>query len=177
MRANKSAAQPGPNPCFSFELDEGNGNVRVLKQTLLNDPQRGSDPIYIELLYKSEQTKNQYGWFDNKTVKLRVDDNNSLNNWDADLSQSLPQVKIVQESEIYQLVLADADALLNSAYRDKANGLSEEKKTAFREVQRAWMKFRDLECVKSVYGEQSASCMIRLTLDRARQIAVAPPSK
>ncbi|WP_033059328.1 lysozyme inhibitor LprI family protein [Pseudomonas mandelii] len=177
MRGSKSAAQPGPTPCFSFELDEGNGNVSVLKQTLLNDPQRGNDPIYIELLYKSEQEKNQYGWFDNKTVKLRVDDNNGLNNWDADLPQSLPQVKIVQESDIYQLVLADADALLNSAYHDKANRLSDEKRTAFREVQRAWMKFRDLECVKSIYGEQSASCMIRLTLDRARQIAVAPPSK
>jgi uncharacterized protein YecT (DUF1311 family) len=75
------------------------------------------------------------------------------------------------------LVLADADALLNSAYHDKANRLSDEKKTSFREVQRAWMKLRDLECVKSIYGEQSASCLIRLTLDRARQIAVAPPLK
>jgi hypothetical protein len=44
MRASKSAAQPGPTPCFSFELDEGNGNVSVLKQTLLNDPQRGKRP-------------------------------------------------------------------------------------------------------------------------------------
>lgn len=177
MKANKSAAQPGPDPCFSFELDEGEGNVKVTKQTLLNDPQRSTDPIYIELIYRSGISKNQYGYYDNKTVKLRVNDNNSLNNWDAELLQSLPQVTISQDRGIYQLVLADADALLNSAYRDKTNRLSQEKREVFREVQRAWMKNRDLECNSAIFGEYSDTCLIRLTLDRARQIAVAPTSK
>lgn len=158
-------------------LDEGEGNVKVKKQTLLNDPQRSSDPIYIELIYKSGITKNQYGYYDNKTVKLWVNDNNSLNNWDADLLQSMPQVAITQDRGIYQLVLADADALLNSTYRDKASRLSQEKRYVFRDIQRAWMKNRDLECNSAIFGEYLDTCMIRLTLDRARQIAVAPTPK
>lgn len=177
MKAYKSAAQPGPDPCFSFLLDEGEGSVKATKQTLLNDPQRSSDPIYIELIYKSGITKNQHGYYDNKTVKLWVNDNNSLNNWDADLLQSMPQVAITQDRGIYQLVLADADALLNSAYRDKVSRLSQEKRGVLREIQRAWMKNRDLECNGAIFGEYLDICMICLTLDRARQIAVAPTPK
>jgi hypothetical protein len=177
MKASNSATQPGPNPCFRIQLDEGEGNVKVTSQTLLNDPQRASDPIYIELVYKSGATKNQYGYYDNKTVLLTVEDNNGLNNWDSDIPQSLPQVKIEKDRGIYQLVLADADALLNSAYRDKASRLSQDKRDVFREVQRAWMKNRDLECNSAIFGEYSESCLIRLTIDRARQIAVAPLAK
>ena len=177
MKAHKSTDQPGPDPCFSFMLDEGEGTVKVKKQTLLNDPQRSTDPIYIELIYNSGITKNQHGYYDNKTVKLWVNDNNGWNNWDDDLLQSMPQVATTQDRGIYQLVIADADALLNSAYRDKASRLSQEKRIIFRDIQRAWMKNRDLECNGAIFGEYLDTCLIRLTLDRARQIAVAPTPK
>ena len=64
-------------------------------------------------------------------------------------------------------------------HRERQRQLSDEAGTALRQAQRNWIAMRDAECKPygedqpySVFGEFSYDCMVRLTLDRARQLAV-----
>lgn len=50
----KSSDRPGPDPCFSIEISESKKQRAIVRQTLLNDPQRSTDPIYLEIVYRSE---------------------------------------------------------------------------------------------------------------------------
>ncbi len=69
------------------------------------------------------------------------------------------------------------DALLNQAYRDVMAELSPERKTELRNAQRAWIKYRDLNC--EFYADpdggtmaslQSNSCFMTMTASRAREL-------
>ncbi|MBL0951235.1 MAG: DUF1311 domain-containing protein, partial [Pseudomonas sp.] len=63
---------------------------------------------------------------------------------------ALPQ-NLMALGGISALVLGDADALLNAAYRERQRQLSDEAGTALRQAQRNWIAMRDAEC--KPYGE------------------------
>ena len=176
----KSSDRPGPDPCFSIEITESKKQRAIVRQTLLNDPQRSSDPIYLEIVYQSEVSEsdptNHYG----RSARLKVEEN-GFYNWNNETKQALADVVWpTLPSGTLDLVVTDADALLNLVYRERMERLDEKAQKELRETQRAWMKFRDAECLpeaksyKSVFGEWSNSCLIRATIERARQLAMAP---
>lgn len=176
----KSSDRPGPDPCFSIEITESKKQRAIVRQTLLNDPQRSSDPIYLEIVYQSEVSEsdptNHYG----RSARLKVEEN-GFYNWNNETKQALADVVWpTLPSGTLDLVVTDTDALLNLVYRERMERLDEKAQKELRETQRAWMKFRDAECLpeaksyKSVFGEWSNSCLIRATIERARQLAMAP---
>lgn len=176
----KSSDRPGPDPCFSIEITESKKQRAIVRQTLLNDPQRSSDPIYLEIVYQSEVSEsdptNHYG----RSARLKVEEN-GFYNWNNETKQALADVVWpTLPSGTLDLVVTDTDALLNLVYRERMERLDEKAQKELRETQRAWMKFRDAECLpeaksyKSVFGEWSSSCLIRATIERARQLAMAP---
>lgn len=176
----KSSDRPGPDPCFSIEITESKKQRAIVRQTLLNDPQRSSDPIYLEIVYQSEVSEsdptNHYG----RSARLKVEEN-GFYNWNNETKQALADVVWpTLPSGTLDLVVTDTDALLNLVYRECMERLDEKAQKELRETQRAWMKFRDAECLpeaksyKSVFGEWSSSCLIRATIERARQLAMAP---
>ena len=179
----KSSDRPGPDPCFSIEITESKKQRAIVRQTLLNDPQRSSDPIYLEIVYQSEVSEsdptNHYG----RSARLKVEEN-GFYNWNNETKQALADVVWpALPSGTLDLVVTDTDALLNLVYRERMERLDEKAQKELRETQRAWMKFRDAECLpeaksyKSVFGEWSNSCLIRATIERARQLAMAPDNK
>jgi hypothetical protein len=179
----KSSDRPGPDPCFSIEITESKKQRAIVRQTLLNDPQRSSDPIYLEIVYQSEVSEsdptNHYG----RSARLKVEEN-GFYNWNNETKQALADVVWpTLPSGTLDLVVTDADALLNLIYRERMERFDEKAQKELRETQRAWMKFRDAECLpeaksyKSVFGEWSNSCLIRATIERARQLAMAPDNK
>lgn len=179
----KSSDRPGPDPCFSIEITESKKQRAIVRQTLLNDPQRSSDPIYLEIVYQSEVSEsdptNHYG----RSARLKVEEN-GFYNWNNETKQALADVVWpTLPSGTLDLVVTDTDALLNLVYRERMERLDEKAQKELRETQRAWMKFRDAECLpeaksyKSVFGEWSNSCLIRATIERARQLAMAPDNK
>lgn len=176
----KSSDRPGPDPCFSIEITESKKQRAIVRQTLLNDPQRSSDPIYLEIVYQSEVSEsdptNHYG----RSARLKIEEN-GFYNWNNETKQALADVVWpTLPSGTLDLVVTDTDALLNLVYRERMERLDEKAQKELRETQRAWMKFRDAECLpepksyKSVFGEWSNSCLIRATIERARQLAMAP---
>lgn len=179
----KSSDRPGPDPCFSIEITESKKQRAIVRQTLLNDPQRSSDPIYLEIVYQSEVSEsdptNHYG----RSARLKIEEN-GFYNWNNETKQALADVVWpTLPSGTLDLVVTDTDALLNLVYRERMERLDEKAQKELRETQRAWMKFRDAECLpeaksyKSVFGEWSNSCLIRATIERARQLAMAPDNK
>ena len=149
----------------------------------MSDPQRSTDPIYLEIVYRSEVSNgdptNHYG----RSVSLKIEEN-GFYNWNNEAKQALADVAWPSSSNgALDVVLVDADALLNAVYRDRMTRLDDNAQKGLRETQRAWMKFRDTECqadsksYESVFGELSYNCLIRATIERARQIAMAPDKK
>jgi uncharacterized protein YecT (DUF1311 family) len=70
------------------------------------------------------------------------------------------------------------DQRLNKVYKTLGIDLSDERKTQLRDAQRAWIKFRDANCGfyrdpdgGSLAGLLAADCMMRLTADRAQELA------
>jgi hypothetical protein len=179
----KSTDRPGPDPCFSIEITESKKQRAIVRQTLLNDPQRSTDPIYLEIVYQSEVSAsdptNHYG----RSAWLKIEEN-GFYNWNNETKQALADVVWpTAPSGTLDLVVSDTDALLNLVYRERMERLDENARKGLRETQRAWMKFRDAECLpepkssKSVFGEWSNSCLIRATIERARQLAMAPDNR
>lgn len=175
------AKEPGerlaPNSCFEVSIDEGSGPQQPIYQTLLAKPERASDPIYLELVYRTQLQPHHDDFYSRPTARLRVE-TNGFYNWNAEMPLALPQ-NVMALGGISALVLGDADALLNATYRERQRQLSDEAGTALRQAQRNWIAMRDAECKPygedqpySVFGEFSYDCMVRLTLDRARQLAV-----
>jgi uncharacterized protein YecT (DUF1311 family) len=176
----KAPERPGPDPCFSIEITENKKQRAIVRQTLLNEPQRATDPIYLEVAYRSEISKsdptNHYG----RSALLKVEEN-GFYNWNNEAKQALADVEWPTSSNAaLDVALVDADALLNAVYRDRLTRLDDNAQKGLREAQRAWMKFRDAECqsdaksYKTFFGEYSSDCLIRTTIERARQLAKAP---
>lgn len=175
----KSPERPGPDPCFSIAITENKKQRTIVRQTLLNDPERVNDPIYLEIVYRSEISKsdptNHYG----RSALIKVEEN-GFYNWNNEEKQALADVEWPPSSNAVDVALVDADALLNSVYRDRMTRLDEAAQKGLKYAQRAWMKFRDAECqpdaksYKSVFGEYSNDCLIRATIERTRQLAKAP---
>jgi len=166
-----------PDSCFEVTIDEGSGAVQPMSQTLLARPERASDPIYLELVYRTQLQPLYDDVYSRPTARLRVE-SNGFYNWNDEMLQALPQ-NVMALGGINALVLGDADALLNAAYRERLRQLSDEASSALRQAQRNWIAMRDAECKPygeeqpySVFGEFSYDCLVRLTLDRARQLAV-----
>lgn len=167
-----------PDSCFEVTIDEGSGAVQPMSQTLLARPERASDPIYLELVYRTQLQPLYDDVYSRPTARLRVE-TNGFYNWNDEMLQALPQ-NVMALGGINALVLGDADALLNAAYRERLRQLSDEASSALRQAQRNWIAMRrDAECKPygeeqpySVFGEFSYDCLVRLTLDRARQLAV-----
>jgi uncharacterized protein YecT (DUF1311 family) len=72
------------------------------------------------------------------------------------------------------------DARLNENYKRLMSKLSEERKKAFLEAQRAWIRFRDANCTfwDDPAGGQSAAvtakeCILTMTADRASELELA----
>lgn len=169
--------QLAPDSCFEVTIDEGSGPLQPMNQTLLSRPERASDPIYLELVYRTALRPLHDDVYSRPTARLRVE-TNGFYNWNEEMSQALPQ-NVMALGGISALVLGDADALLNAAYRERQRQLSDEASDALRQAQRHWIAMRDAECRPygdeqpySVFGEFSYDCLVRLTLDRARQLAV-----
>lgn len=176
----KSADRPGPDPCFSIEITESKKQRAIVRQTLLNDPQRSTDPIYLEIVYQSEVSATDPTNHHRRSAWLKIEEN-GFYNWNNETKQALADVVWpTASSGALDLVVTDTDALLNLVYRERMERLDENAQKGLRETQRAWMKFRDAECLpepksyKSVFGEWSDSCLIRATIERARQLAMAP---
>jgi hypothetical protein len=176
----KSADRPGPDPCFSIEITESKKQRAIVRQTLLNDPQRSTDPIYLEIVYQSEVSATDPTNHHRRSAWLKIEEN-GFYNWNNETKQALADVVWpTASSGTLDLVVTDTDALLNLVYRERMERLDENAQKGLRETQRAWMKFRDAECLpepkssKSVFGEWSDSCLIRATIERARQLAMAP---
>lgn len=180
LERKASAERPGPDPCFSIEITESKKQRAIVRQTLLNDPQRTTDPIYLEIVYRSEVSESDPTNHHQRSATLKIEEN-GLYNWNNESEQALADVEWFPSGNgVLDLMVPDADALLNSVYRDRMSRLDESGQKALRETQRAWMKFRDAECQadpkshKSVFGEWSDACLIRATIERARQLALAP---
>jgi hypothetical protein len=180
LERKASAERPGPDPCFSIEITESKKQRAIVRQTLLNDPQRTTDPIYLEIVYRSEVSESDPTNHHQRSATLKIEEN-GLYNWNNESEQALADVEWFPSGNgVLDLMVPDADALLNSVYRDRMSRLDESDQKALRETQRAWMKFRDAECQadpklhKSVFGEWSDACLIRATIERARQLALAP---
>lgn len=68
------------------------------------------------------------------------------------------------------------DGKLNTAYGDAMSHLAPERAAALRDVQRAWLAYRDANCAFYRTGEgtiasiEAATCMFALTRDRAREL-------
>lgn len=68
------------------------------------------------------------------------------------------------------------DARLNGAYRTAIEPLEDERRTQFRDVQRAWIVYRDANCGYYRSGEGTIAaiegnvCMFALTRDRAEEL-------
>lgn len=175
--ASSPAEQLAADSCLEFTLDEGNGPVTLLRQTLLAKPARASDPIYLELVYRTGLQPHHGDFYSRPTARLRVE-TNGFYNWNAEMPQALPQ-NVVLQGGVTALVLGEADALLNTTYRERMRQLSDEAGQGLRQAQRQWLAMRDAECKPygdvrpySVFGEFSYDCLVRMTLDRARQLAV-----
>jgi len=72
------------------------------------------------------------------------------------------------------------DARLNENYKRLMSKLSEERKKALLEAQRAWIRFRDANCAfwDDPAGGQSAAvtakeCILTMTADRASELELA----
>jgi uncharacterized protein YecT (DUF1311 family) len=72
------------------------------------------------------------------------------------------------------------DARLNENYKRLMSKLSEERKKALLEAQRAWIRFRDANCTfwDDPAGGQSAAvtakeCILTMTADRASELELA----
>jgi uncharacterized protein YecT (DUF1311 family) len=72
------------------------------------------------------------------------------------------------------------DARLNENYKRLMSKLTEERKSALLEAQRAWIKFRDANCAfwDDPAGGQSAAvtakeCILTMTADRASELELA----
>lgn len=180
LARGKSSDRPGPDPCFSIEITESKKQRAIVRQTLLNDPQRSTDPIYLEIVYQSEVSATDPTNHHRRSAWLKIEEN-GFYNWNNETKQALADVVWpTASSGALDLVVTDTDALLNLVYRERMERLDENAQKGLRETQRAWMKFRDAECLpeaksyKSVFGEWSNSCLIRATIERARQLAMAP---
>ena len=70
----------------------------------------------------------------------------------------------------------DWDARLNTAYRAAVEPLEGERRTQLRDVQRAWIAYRDASCGYYRSGEgtiaaiEGNSCMVELTRTRAEEL-------
>lgn len=69
------------------------------------------------------------------------------------------------------------DVRLNKAYKSLMTNLTPERKKQLQEAQRAWIKFRDLNCNfyhdpdgGSIARVNANSCMMRMTADRAKEL-------
>lgn len=179
----KSSDRPGPDPCFSIEISESKKQRAIVRQTLLNDPQRSTDPIYLEIVYRSEVSTTDPTNHHQRSALLRIEEN-GFYNWNNETKQALADGEWPSTPHgALSVVLADADALLNSVYRDRMTRLDESAQKGLKDTQRAWMKFRDAECLMDVksyttmFGEFPDACLIRATIERARQLATAPDKK
>lgn len=71
---------------------------------------------------------------------------------------------------------AEWDARLNAAYQSSIAALPEPRQTALRDVQRAWIAYRDANCGFYRGGEgtiaavEAALCIYGMTRDRAREL-------
>jgi len=176
----KSSDRPGPDPCFSIEITESKKQRTIIRQALINDPQRATDPIYLEIVYRSEVSASDPTNHHGRSALLRVEEN-GFYNWNNETKQALADVVWPSSPDgVLNVVLIDADALLNSVYRDRMTRLNESAQKGLRDTQRAWMKFRDTECLMdaklytTIFGEFPDTCLIRATIERARQLAMAP---
>ena len=85
--------------------------------------------------------------------------------------------------DMIDCIMAEAkqqDARLNENYKRLMSKLSEERKTALLEAQRAWIRFRDANCTfwDDPAGGQSAAvtakeCILTTTADRASELELA----
>jgi uncharacterized protein YecT (DUF1311 family) len=73
------------------------------------------------------------------------------------------------------------DAQLNENYKTLMAKLSKQRKTELQEAQRAWIKFRELNC--NFYGDEGSiaqvainSCFLDATTDRANELKRLMPS-
>lgn len=180
LKRGKSPDRPGPDPCFSVAITEGQQPRDIIQQTLLNDPQLSTDPIYLEIVYRSEVSESDPTNHHGRSALLRIEEN-GFYNWNDEAEQALADVELQAYShDLLDVALVDADARLNAAYRDRMVRLDETKQKGLREAQRGWVKFRDAECKpdsksdRSVFGESSEKCLIRATGERARQLSIAP---
>lgn len=176
----KSPDRPGPDPCFSVAITEDQQPRNILQQTLLNDPQLSTDPIYLEIVYRSEVSESDPSNHHRRSALLRIEEN-GFYNWNDEAEQALADVELQAYShDLLDVAFADADARLNAAYRDRMARLDEAKQKGLREAQRVWIKFRDTECKpdpksdRSVSGDSTEQCLIRATGERARQLSIAP---
>jgi len=176
----KSPDRPGPDPCFSVGITEDQQPRNIIQQTLLNDPQLSTDPIYLEIVYRSEVNESDPTNHHGRSALLRIEEN-GFYNWNDEAEQALADVELQAYShDLLDVELVDADARLNAAYRDRMARLDEAKQKGLREAQRVWIKFRDAECKpdpksdRSVSGDSTEQCLIRATGERARQLALAP---
>ena len=180
LRRSKSPDRPGPDPCFSIGITEDQQPRDVVRQTLLNDPQLSTDPIYLEIVYRSEVSESDPTNHHGRYAFLRIEEN-GFYNWNDEAKQALADVEWQSYShDVFDVALVDEDARLNAAYRDRMARLDEAKQKGLREAQRTWIKFRDAECKpdpksdRSVIGESTDQCLIRATGERTRQLSVAP---
>ncbi len=73
------------------------------------------------------------------------------------------------------------DARLNAAYRAAIEPLEGERRSRFRDVQRAWIAYRDANCGYYGTGEGTIAaidgnvCMFALTRDRALELEMLAP--
>ncbi|MCO6386162.1 lysozyme inhibitor LprI family protein [Aliihoeflea sp. 40Bstr573] len=73
------------------------------------------------------------------------------------------------------------DARLNAAYRTAIEPLEGARRTQFRDVQRAWIAYRDASCGYYRSGEGTIAaiegnvCMFALTRDRAEELETLAP--
>ena len=85
--------------------------------------------------------------------------------------------------DMIDCIMAEAkqqDARLNENYKRLMSKLSEERKKALLEAQRAWIRFRDANCAfwDDPAGGQSAAitakeCFLTMTADRASELELA----
>jgi len=144
LKRSKSPDRPGPDPCFSIGITEDQQPRDVVRrQTLLNDPQLSTDPIYLEIVYRSEVSESDPTNHHGRYAFLRVEEN-GFYNWNDEAKQALADVEWQSYShDVLDVPLVDEDARLDAVYRDRMARLDEAKQKGLREAQRTWIKFRD----------------------------------
>lgn len=180
LKRVESPERPGPDPCFSVAITEDQQPRNILQQTLLNDPHLSTDPIYLEIVYRSEVSESDPTNHHRRSALLRIEEN-GFYNWNDEAEQALADVELQAYShDLVNVAFVDADARLNAAYRYRMAGLDQAKQEGLREAQRVWIKFRDAECKsdrksdRSVSGDSTEQCLIRVTGERARQLSIFP---